>query len=71
MSFQISALILKNKSALSKAYVSKKLVNCIFIVCLHIQQKYKRFNTLLMIAYRYDKVLDQEFTVLAEREKFY
>lgn len=35
-----------------------------------IQQEHKRLNTPLMAVYRYDKILDQEFATLIEKEKY-
>ncbi|MCJ1345691.1 hypothetical protein MMC31_003900 [Peltigera leucophlebia] len=55
MSLQTSALVPEDKSALGKAYISKRPVGRILIVCHDIQ---------------YDKVLDREIAVLAEEEEF-
>lgn len=70
ISFQPPALILENKSALDNAYISKKPIDRILIVCHDIQQEHKRLNILLMIVYRYNKVLDRELAVLAKKEEF-
>lgn len=40
------------------------------MVCQDVQQKRKRLNTLLIAAYRYDKVLDQELATLTEEKKY-
>lgn len=60
MSLQISAIVLKNKSALGKAYRNKAPIGRILIIYQDIQQGRKRFNTLLIAAYKYNKVLNQK-----------
>ena len=70
MSLQIPILIPKDKSTLSKAYISKKLVGHILIICKNVQRENKRLNTLLIAAYRHDKVLNRELITLVEEKEF-
>ncbi len=70
MSLQTPALVPEDKSALGKAYISKGPVGRILMICQDVQRERKRLNTLLMVAHRYDKVLDREPATLAEEEEF-
>lgn len=70
MFFQVLGLILENKSALNKAYISKRLIGCIFIICHNIWWKCKQLRILLVTAHRYNKVLDQKLSVLVKKAVF-
>lgn len=70
MSFQIPALISKDESALNKAYIRKRPVSRIQMICQDIQPERKWLNILLMATHRYEKVLNRELTTVAKEEKF-
>ncbi len=55
---------------LDKAYINKRPIGRILMICQDVQRERKRFNILLMAAHRYNKVLDWKLATLAEEEEF-
>ncbi len=55
---------------MGKVYTRKGPISRILMVRQDIQRERKRLNTLLIAAYRYNKVLDRELATLAEEEEY-
>lgn len=71
ISFSKLLPLYNDELALGKAYIRKRPIGCIFMVCQDIQQERKCLNTLLIAVYRYDKILNRKLAILAEEEKYY
>lgn len=68
--FQTVALILENESVFDKAYISKKLIDCIFMVYKDIQHYCKRLNTFIITVYRYNKLFGCKLAILTKEEDY-